>query len=179
MAFSDLIDRIMSEFRVSDGAELARRCGFSRSLISYWKEHPEAKPQPMVLSNIEAAFGIQFVPEGTRNPQDFVRSHQDSTTLPTKSVVQLPTDKDIPSSARDIYENVEFVGGKLEWLELSEEERSYLEGVYSLMVKQIDRANDEYENQLRELLAARESRVRKAVQECEETIERRMLRQFE
>ena len=72
----------------------------------------------------------------------------------------------IPGTARDAYEELEFYGGKPEWMDLPDSERTWYEAMFSLMEIEIDSAN-----------SARDHRINEAVATFRRAIRQRMLEQ--
>lgn len=81
----------------------------------------------------------------------------------------------VPSSAREFYERFEFHGGKVDWMEMEDEQRSFYENLHAMLVSAIDSANDRYAASLREIRAARDREIRAALEEFERTFRKRML----
>ncbi len=81
----------------------------------------------------------------------------------------------IPETAREFYENFEFHGGKMGWLEMENEQRSFYENLHAMLVSAIDSANEKYAASLREIRAARDREIRAALEEFEKTFRKRML----
>lgn len=79
--------------------------------------------------------------------------------------VSLPPDEDfIPQSARDVYEALgEFYGGKPDWTQLPDDKQEPFLKAYQLMIAEIDDANEEYADGVRELAAIRLRKIKASI----------------
>lgn len=173
MDFKFLIDKLAKAVGL-ERKEFLSRVGLSE--WSYYKWKDGEVPSASNLKRIEQEYGIRFVLDPDGKPLSFAFVDGTAPAHPPAPLeTATPQQLHIPNSARETYEDIEFVGGKMEWLDLPDETRGYYEGLHSLLDHQIDRANDEYENALKEAKAARDAQIRKAVSEYEETFRKKML----
>lgn len=177
--FIDLIERIIAEEFRGKEAEFLKATGLTTAHMTTWRKTPDVTPQLKTIERIENTLNGAFLVDSAGRPTAWQRKPSAATGPPPSSaqakqgVVDEPSD--IPASARETYETYEFVGGKMEWLDLPEETRGYYEGLHSLLTTQIDRAIDDYEAGLRDLRAARDAQIRKALSEYEEIFQKKML----
>jgi transcriptional regulator with XRE-family HTH domain len=154
-----------------DRAELLRRVGMSEWAYYKWRDGNE--PSLDNLSRIEYEFGVEFV----RNKEGRIEALKpvDQPRTDTKRESNDPPARAIPNSAREFYERFEFHGGKVDWIEMEDEQRSFYENIYAFLVHAVDSANEKYEASLNEIKATREREIRAALEDFEKTFRKRML----
>ena len=155
---------------------MAEKAGIPYTTLLYVKNRSGSDITSEVFNAIRRLY-LELVPE----PPD---EESKSGPLPVGSLgFRLVTDDEdarrieitIPGSAREFYEGFEFHGGKVDWLELDEESRSFYENIHSLLLHSIDSLNERFAAGLRELRAARERELRAALEEFEKTFRKRMI----
>lgn len=187
MAFNEIIRDIINALDLTQ-SEFLSATGLKRGNLDWWENNPDLQPQPKTLRRIRQALGLEFETDEKGQVVGWKKQQEPATGLypkpdarpyRVKEVMEPNGDRHaelvIPESAREFYESFEFHGGKIDWLELDEESRSFYENIHSLLLHSIDSLNERFAAGLRELRAARERELRAALEEFEKTFRKRMI----
>lgn len=175
MHWPELLKKIIdAECRGID-AEFLRKTGLSTAHLANWRKSPSMNPHLFTIEKIERGLGIKIrMQHGRPTGYEAVPAEPPPPQLPLQipsgmrivnhDTIHPPRTPSVPRSARDVYDNFEFFGGKTDWLDLTDTERGYFEALYARMEAEIDEAN-----------AERERRVEKAVSELHRLVRDKLL----
>lgn len=174
MNWSTILQKIIDgECRGTDSV-FVRKTGLSTAHLASWRKNPSMVPQLSTIEKIERGLGIRIRMDHGR-PTGYETVPADQATIPAKAegltpaivpsgIRESPHAPTVPRSARDVYDNFEFFGGKTDWMELSDTERGYFEALYARMEAEIDEAD-----------AERDRRVERAVNELHRLVRDKLL----
>jgi hypothetical protein len=181
MEWLDIVSELISEMCRGSEAEFLRKTGFATGHLQTWRTNPNSKPQMKTIARVEEGLGVSIETDSTGKPTGWKKSQAARQGFPAQiGIVRDDLDTPraevrIPETAREFYERIEFHGGKVDWMEMEDEQRSFYENLHAMLVSAIDSANDRYAASLREIRAARDREIRAALEEFERTFRKRML----
>lgn len=135
MDFKYLIDRLARHFGL-EREEFLSKVGLSSWAYHKWKDGNY--PSTPNLKRMELEYGFRFIFNEYGEPVDFKLNA--NGTAPEERKIKTPS---APKSAREEYENLEFYGGKVEWIDLPDDVRAYFEDLFKRMEMKIDEAYSE------------------------------------
>lgn len=167
MTVYEVIEKIIEEAGLT-ASQFAERMDIHTTTPYKWSTG-ERQPSTQTLRRIEKEFGVQFV----RNKKGDVSGFEKTLGTKEPSGAYVASDAatthghgvTVPKSAREIYEGFEFFGGKADWLELSDTDRAYFEGLFTRMEFTIDELTAEYHRG-----------IERAVNEMRQRVHDRLLR---
>ena len=171
MTFPEALEEVRKKSRVSIEQFMAEM-GLSRDAYHKWMRGGSL-PGMSTLALFRKRYGVDFLIDRDTGETE-IKELFDPEVMELQSVAEVVDTEPArhnrvikaPSSAREVYEEMEFYGGKPDWMELPDTERLWYEAMYSIMEIEIDSANDE-----------RDLRVSNAIANFRRAARQRMLEQ--